>query len=112
MWGRSRGPCPDGVDVFFDNVGGFTLEAAITNLRTGGRVVICGRISQTAGGEPYGVRNLGLLIGKRARIQGFAFFDFAGRHAEARTWLAAQPIQADCASKLMSSTDSSRHQSG
>jgi NADPH-dependent curcumin reductase CurA len=53
-------------------------------------VVICGRISQTVGGELYGVRNLGLLIGKRARIQGFAVSDFAHRYPEARTWLAAQ----------------------
>ncbi len=60
--------CPGGVDVFFDNVGGPTLEAAIARLRTGGRVVICGRISQTAADELYGVRNLGLLIGRRARI--------------------------------------------
>jgi hypothetical protein len=82
--------CPGGVDVFFDNVGGPTLEAAIANLRVGARVVICGRISQTAGGELYGVRNLGLLIGKRARIQGFGVFEFADRYPEARTWLAAQ----------------------
>jgi NADPH-dependent curcumin reductase CurA len=66
--------------VFYDNVGGHTLEAALDNLRVGARVVICGRISQTAGGEPYGVRNLGLLIGKRARVQGFAVSDFAYRY--------------------------------
>jgi NADPH-dependent curcumin reductase CurA len=82
--------CPDGIDVFYDNVGGPTLEAALANLRIGARVVICGRISQTAGGELYGVRNLGLLIGKRARIQGFAVSDFTHRFPEARTWLAAQ----------------------
>src|SRR5262249_10144603 len=82
--------CPEGIDVFYDNVGGPTLDAALPNLRIGARVVICGRISQTAGGELYGVRNLGLLIGKRARIQGFVVPDFADRYPEARTWLAAQ----------------------
>ena len=82
--------CPGGVDVFFDNVGGPTLEAAIANLRIGGRVVICGRISQTAAPEPYGVKTLGLLIGRRARIEGFIVSDHAPRFAEARTWLAAQ----------------------
>jgi hypothetical protein len=82
--------CPNGIDVFFDNVGGPTLDAALANLRVGARVVICGRISQTAVGELYGVRNLGLLIGKRARIQGFGVPIFADRYPEARTWLAAQ----------------------
>ena len=82
--------CPDGVDVFFDNVGGATLDAALTQLRTGARVVICGRISQTAAPELYGVRNLGLLIGKRARMQGFVVFDYHNRYDEARAWLAAQ----------------------
>jgi NADPH-dependent curcumin reductase CurA len=82
--------CPNGIDVFYDNVGGSTLDAALANLRVGARVVICGRISQTGGGELYGVRNLGLLIGKRARIQGLAFTDYADRYREAQTWLSAQ----------------------
>ena len=82
--------CLGGIDVFYDNVGGPTLDAALANLHSGARVVICGRISQTAGGAPYGVRNLGLLIGKRARMQGFGFTDFAYRYHEARTWLASQ----------------------
>jgi len=43
--------CPNGVDVFFDNVGGPTLDAALANLRVGARVVICGRVSQTASAE-------------------------------------------------------------
>lgn len=82
--------CPDGVDVFFDNVGGPTLDAALTRLRDRGRVVICGRISQTASSALYGVKNLGLLIGKRARIQGFIVFDYNARYPEARAWLGAQ----------------------
>ena len=82
--------CPGGVDVFFDNVGGETLEAAIGALSIGGRVVICGRISQTSLAVPYGVKNLGLLIGRRARIQGFVVSDYAARFAEGRHWLATQ----------------------
>ena len=82
--------CPDGVDVFYDNVGGPTLDAALANLRADARVVICGRISQTASEELYGVRNLGLLIGKRARVQGFVVFDYHDRYAEARHWLSAR----------------------
>jgi hypothetical protein len=79
--------CPDGVDVFFDNVGGPTLDAALANLRMHGRAVICGRISQTAAEELYGIKNLGLLIGKRARVEGFIVSDYASQFAEARRWI-------------------------
>jgi len=79
--------CPDGVDVFFDNVGGETLDAALANLRMRGRAVICGRISQTAADELYGVKNLGLLIGKRARVEGFIVSDHADEFPEARRWI-------------------------
>lgn len=82
--------CPDGVDVFYDNVGGAVLDAALVNLRQRGRIVICGRISQTAAESLYGVTQLGQLIGKRARIEGFVVFDFADRYPEARRWLAAR----------------------
>ena len=81
--------CPDGIDVFYDNVGGPILEAAIDNLRVGARIVVCGRISQTAASDLYGIRNLGNFIGKRARMEGFVVFDYAARYAEARTWIAA-----------------------
>ena len=81
---------PEGCDVFFDNVGGEQLDLALASLREKGRVAICGRISQTASAELYGVKNLGLLIGKRARIQGFIVFDFNARYPEARTWIAEQ----------------------
>lgn len=79
--------CPDGIDVYFDNVGGPTLDAALANLRHKGRAVICGRISQTAAAELYGIKNLGTLIGKRARVEGFIVSDFQERYGEARQWL-------------------------
>ena len=53
-------PRPEGVDLFFDNVGGEILEAALLHLRFKGRIVMCGRISQSAAEERYGVTNLGL----------------------------------------------------
>ncbi len=81
------GACPNGVDVFFDNVGGETLDAALANLRLKGRAVICGRISQTAAEELYGVKNLGVLIGKRARVEGFIVSDYADEFPEARRWI-------------------------
>ncbi len=82
-----RRTCPDGVDVYFDNVGGAMLEAALDNLNLRGRVVICGRISQTAAAQRYGVANLGVLIGKRARIEGFLVPDYAEHFDSARRWL-------------------------
>ena len=81
---------PDGCDVFFDNVGGEQLDLALASLRERGRVAICGRISQTASSELYGIKNIGLLIGKRARMQGFIVFDFNARYPEARAWIGQQ----------------------
>ena len=53
-------------------------------------MTLCGRISQTAAGELYGVRNTGLLIGKRARLAGFIVSDFSDQFDEARQWLSQQ----------------------
>lgn len=87
----AMGRChPDGVDLYFDNVGGETLDAALQNLRHKGRVVLCGRISQTAEKTRYGIRHTGLLIGKRARMEGFIVSDFNDRYDEARQWISAR----------------------
>ena len=82
--------CPEGVDLYFDNVGGPTLDAALAHLRQGARVVLCGRISQTNATEPYGVRNLGRLAAVHGRMQSFLVFNYRERYDEARTWLAAR----------------------
>lgn len=83
------GTCPDGIDVFFDNVGGDILEAALANLALHGRVVMCGAISQYNQSVPApGPRNLSILISKRGRIEGFIILDYLSRAAEAITELA------------------------
>lgn len=85
-----RSSCPDGVDVFFDNVGGDTLEAAIANLARNGRIVMCGAISQYNDETPRpGPRNLPLLISKRGRMEGFIVLDHLDRAGEAIADLAA-----------------------
>ena len=81
---------PDGVDLYFDNVAGPTLDAALAHLRQGARVVLCGRISETHAAETYGVRNLGRLAAARGRMQGFLIFNYHEHYDEARTWLAAR----------------------
>jgi NADPH-dependent curcumin reductase CurA len=70
----------DGIDAYFDNVGGDQLEAAITALRPFGRVVACGSISRynDQRAEP-GPRNLSLIVTKRLRVQGFIILDHADR---------------------------------
>ena len=66
------------------------MDAALANLRTDARVVLCGRISQTVAAQPYGTRNLGMLGGKRITIRNFLVFDYHDRYGEARAWLSAQ----------------------
>ncbi len=76
---------PDGVDVYFDNVGGPQLEAAIGALNRGGRMALCGAVSQYNATEPApGPRNMGLLVGKRARLRGFIVADHYARWGEFR----------------------------
>ncbi|MFH9420689.1 NADP-dependent oxidoreductase [Streptomyces sp. NPDC017529] len=71
-----RKAAPDGIDVYFDNVGGDHLEAAIDSLNVHGRVAVCGMISQYNATEPTPApRNLALVIGKRLRIQGLLVAD-------------------------------------
>ncbi|HTD38848.1 MAG TPA: NADP-dependent oxidoreductase [Candidatus Limnocylindrales bacterium] len=74
---------PDGIDVYFDNVGGEQLEAAIFATRTFARIVMCGAVSQyNAASLPPGPRNLALAIGRRLRLQGFIVIDHFGRRDE------------------------------
>ncbi len=69
-----------GIDLYFDNVGGSTLEAALSRLRVHGRVVACGAVSQLNATEPTeGPRNLALVVGKRLRIEGFIVSDHNDR---------------------------------
>ncbi|CAN6380928.1 unnamed protein product [Urochloa humidicola] len=62
---------PDGIDIYFDNVGGATLDAALLQMRKDGRVVVCGMISQYNLEQPDGVRNLFTIIPKAVRVEGF-----------------------------------------
>jgi NADPH-dependent curcumin reductase CurA len=82
-----RAACPDGVDTFFDNVGGETLEAVLDLINMKARIAMCGAISQYAQDEkPYGPPNIYNLLNKRARMEGFIVLDYA---ADRRWWAKA-----------------------
>lgn len=69
--------CPDGIDVYFDNVGGQVLESVLFGMNEKGRVVCCGAVSQYDSANPVGPRNLpGMVVAKRLRMEGFIVFDF------------------------------------
>jgi NADPH-dependent curcumin reductase len=76
--------CPKGVDVYFDNVGGDILDAVLTRINRGARIVICGAISQYNNTTPVkGPSNYMMLLVSRARMQGMVVFDYADRYGVA-----------------------------
>jgi NADPH-dependent curcumin reductase CurA len=76
--------CPEGIDLFFDNVGGPVLDAALANLARGGRVVICGAIAgYNEKVPPPGPRNYLSLLVQRGRMEGFIVLDYMHRAGEA-----------------------------
>ena len=88
---------PEGIDVYFDNVGGDHLEAAISALRPRGRAAICGMISVYNATEPApGPRNMPMIIGKRLTLRGFIVFDHADLRPQFETevgqWLSEGKI--------------------
>jgi NADPH:quinone reductase len=91
--GEDLGPalkdaCPDGVDIYFDNVGGDVSGAVQRRLNVGARIVICGQISQYNLERPEPTFHPGLLIVYRARMEGFLVTDYAHRFDEAALRLA------------------------
>jgi NADPH-dependent curcumin reductase len=83
--------CPEGINVFFDNVGGPILDAALANLAQYGRVVLCGRISQYLLGteETHRLTNWGQIGAKRATMEAFFIYDYAQHFLEAETTMAS-----------------------
>lgn len=90
--GQLTAAAPKGIDVYFDNVGGEHLRAAISAMRTHGRVALCGAISQyNATGPVTGPDNLVMAIGKRLSLRGYLVFDHYNLNEEyvalATEWL-------------------------
>jgi len=81
--------CPDGIDVYFENVGGPILDAVLPLMNTFGRIPVCGMIAAHNTTQPMpGPRNLRSILVNRLTVRGFIIFDFAERYQEAATALA------------------------
>ncbi|WP_293714313.1 NADP-dependent oxidoreductase [Stenotrophomonas sp. UBA7606] len=83
-----RAACADGIDGYFDNVGGAVLEAALSLLRLHARVVLCGLSDQYNRAERPAGPNLGPVIGARARLEGLVVYDHLADFAQCRAELA------------------------
>jgi NADPH-dependent curcumin reductase CurA len=93
-----RTHCPEGLNIYFDNVGGTILEAALANLARGARIVLCGAISQYCNTGPMaGPSNYMSLLVNRATMKGMLVFDYADRYAQAgaemAAWMAAGKLK-------------------
>jgi hypothetical protein len=88
-----RAACPDGVDVYFDNVGGDIFEACLFAMKNHGRIACCGALSQYDGAPPpHGPRGVpGLIVTKRLTLRGFVVMDFADQNdkalADLQSWV-------------------------
>jgi NADPH-dependent curcumin reductase CurA len=91
--------CPDGIDIYFDNVGGAMLDAAIVNMKEHGRIVVSGQVSEYNRGpdELVGIRNVTRFITHRLRMEGLVVFDyfkgFRAAQAEMAAWIQEGKLQ-------------------
>ena len=83
--------CPHGIDVFFDNVGGATLDAGLKHLKRHARVVLCGAISQYLNGalQPYALQNAYVIFKQMARMEAFFIYEMAEHFPRAEAAIAA-----------------------
>jgi NADPH-dependent curcumin reductase CurA len=93
-----RALCPDGIDLYYDNVGGTILDTCLAQLAMRGRIVLCGAISvYNEKSRPPGPRNIFNLIVKRGRMEGFLVLDYLDRFLEAQIdmvgWLAEDKVR-------------------
>ncbi len=93
-----RAHCPNGVNVYFDNVGGDILDIVLTQLARHARIVVCGAISQYNNTTPIkGPSNYLSLLVNRARMEGMVVFDYASRYPHAindiAAWIAAGKLK-------------------
>jgi NADPH-dependent curcumin reductase CurA len=85
--------CPDGVDIYFDNVGGQTLDTVLARIKPRGRIILCERMSDRDREDPRGIRNYGVIGNRQARMEGFNIYqhesDFHRAEAQLTEWLSS-----------------------
>jgi NADPH-dependent curcumin reductase CurA len=88
---------PQGIDVYFDNVGGEHLDAALAAARNNARFAICGMIDTYNGGEPHAFRYMMRVIAARIRIEGFIYTDYLAHmgdfYREMGQWVASGQVR-------------------
>jgi NADPH-dependent curcumin reductase CurA len=97
LYERLKQLCPNGIDIFFDNVGGEVLQAAVDNMARFGKIVLCGQIAGYNSGAPIeGPRNMMRIIYGSITLQGFLVGNYASEAGaaleELRTWMASGEI--------------------
>jgi NADPH-dependent curcumin reductase CurA len=75
--------CGGGIDVYFDNVGGETLDACLFGMKEHGRIAACGAVSRYDGAPPYGVQGTPMIVSRRITVRGFIVTDFFGQAPQA-----------------------------
>jgi NADPH-dependent curcumin reductase CurA len=80
---------PDGVDIYFDNVGGAILDAAILNMKPKGRIVVSGQVAEYNNETPTGIRQTTRFITHRLRMEGLVVYDYAKQFPKAQAAIAA-----------------------
>ena len=80
---------PDGVDIYFDNVGGEMLDAAILNMKPKGRIVVSGQVAEYNREKPVGIRQTTRFITHRLRMEGLVVYNYAKQFPEAQAAMAA-----------------------
>jgi NADPH-dependent curcumin reductase CurA len=75
--------CPKGVDVYFENVGGETLDTLLRLMNFRSRIIVCGLISEYNATEPYGIKMFRAILVNRIKVQGMIVFDWFERYGEA-----------------------------
>jgi NADPH-dependent curcumin reductase CurA len=88
-----REACPKGVDVYFENVGGETLDTLLRVMNPFSRIIVCGLISDYNATEPYALKNIRAVLVNRIKMQGMIVFDWKERYGEALKVLAGHLAQ-------------------